>query len=303
MRKQKKYPARSTLSLSDDLGVRIASVADDLKISLMEATRLAVQHYVSFYEAAAHSAPKSASTPAQKIIGNVLNLNTNPYQDLVAAWRLRRTERQVGQIVASELKLDAWPAEVYLLRVLTELLRELDEHDEFLVVTNLRFWTEFSGSGDTLGTESAAFLAAQQEAIGRGMRLLRLFLLSPEDCNERRETLRPHYEFARCCAEKHPDRVALRFLSCDEIDDAILRIGHFAAIRRRDHQGAGLPAPEGDKGCLVVEPLYCAPGKKIKELRFLFSRGASHEDAVVQHYLDRVLQAAGKAEPLAKLFA
>ena len=139
-----------------------------------------MRRYVECGEAAAGSSENEALETARKIVGTVQELNVNPYQRLAAALRLSRTAKQVRQIGDFDLLLDAHPADIYLLRVLTELLHKLDEHDEFLVVTNLRFWRDNSSPGGFVA-EAASYLAAQQAAIGRGMRLCRIFLLSPED--------------------------------------------------------------------------------------------------------------------------
>jgi len=88
----------------------------------------------------------------------------------------------------------------------------------------------------------------------------------------------------------HSEQVKVGYVTCSDMEEAMERVGHFAYIRRRERASDKLPSPEPDRGCLIVEPVYCTP-RKIKQLRFLFSRGGSQEDIAVRFYLDRFLQA------------
>jgi len=136
------------------------------------------------------------------------------------------------------------------------------------------------------------------------MLLCRVFLLTDEISCEDRKQLEPHLHFIEKYAVDYPGQVEVRFLRCgtDEgLAGAIEHLGHFACIRRRKGPGTALPAQEPDLGCLVVEPLYCAPGK-IRELRLLFSQGPGHGDPSIQAYLDRFFPAARKSQPLRELF-
>jgi hypothetical protein len=301
-KKTKKFPARTTLSMSDELGERLARVAEAQKVSSMEAARLAVQQYVESSELAMKFPNRRSIEPARKIVNAAQQLSVNEYQDIVAKWRLDRTESQIDGIEHFDLKLDAWPAPVYLARVLSDLHTQFDEHDEFGVITNLGFWGDLSSG--PLGTDSRGYLSAQERAVQRGMRLLRIFLIAEGNAKKALPQLRLHQKFAERCTKGFPNRVVLKYLTAPKsnFESVIEQVGHFACVRRRRQPAESLPSFDPDEGCLIVEPTYDRSGKMIKDLRLLFSRGPSHEDPNIQPYVDRLLQAEANARPLADLF-
>lgn len=306
MVKKRTKSFRTTLSIDGEYEAKLEHLAEVRGISVGEVIRTAVRHYLES-EQATQSGRSSATEQARKLIEISRGLN-NPYQKLVGSWRLSRTERQLSDIAGLRVELDVWPAEIYLLRVLTELLQKFGPHDEFLVVTNLQFWHDAASPSPSsfFGPESAGlYLSAQGEAIARGMRLHRVFLLSDEDLRLRTCGLKQHRRFVtdlRKHYPQHSEHVQVRYKSFPSIDDARMRIGHFACIRWRNTPGTSLPASEPDEGCLIVEPVYYAPGK-ISHLRLLFSNGPSHTDPVVKFYLDRFLQAADGSEPVENIVA
>ena len=257
----------------------------------MELIREAVLRYVE----AAEKGQTEVDDPANdgRTLASLTDPLPNPYQDMVARWRLDRTLRQMSDLAAYRLELDAWPADIYLLRVLTELHQRLGALDEFLVVTNLQFWHDATAPKDSsfLAPESGSlYLAAQEQAVVNRMRLYRVFLVDPTVRNQC--GLRQHREFLERVTAKEPLLdVKVHFREFDDLDNAKLHLGHFAVIRRRKQPGTQLGQNDADGGCMVVEPVYYAAGK-ISHLRLLFSRGSGHEDANVKFYIDRFFNAA-----------
>ena len=299
-KKQKKLPDRTTLSLSAELGERLRTVAEASGVSVIDAVRAAVQQYVELEGVKESSSQAAAIRQARK----VLDLNKrllNPYQSMVAAWRLRRTEEQIDDIASARIELEAWPAEIYLMRILTELLEKLTDRDEFLTTTNLPFWDGAdSPSMSFFGSETAGhYLATQEEAIARGMRLHRVFILRDDEAESRR--LRQHQEFLyRSTEEISRSRPSgYRIFTRDQIEDARFHIGHFACIRRIS-ETSDARSGEPDGGALIVEPVYDVR-QRISHLRLLFSRGSSRDDARVKFYVDRFCQAAQCATSIESL--
>ena len=234
---------------------------------------------------------------AVEVVETVKKLGPNPYQDMFATWRLARTLSQLQAIGLGNLELEAWPAEVYLLRILTEILETLGPQDEFLVVTNLRFWNYAAPSG-VLGEYSTGYLSAQSAALKRGMRLFRVFLLSKTQMAADLPRLETHRKFLRDAKEENAQiDVAYVELDDKEIEDAIHGM-HFACIRRREGKDP-LSSRDQDNGRLIVEPVY--RGTRISSLRLVFSPGEPHEDANSRFYIDRFFQAALVSKSLEKL--
>ncbi len=272
-------------------------LATALNIPAGEVARTGVQQYLEIEQLRKHEFTRDVLIPAKELIETFRLLSSgHPYQASVARWRLARTAQQINGIMRCDLRLDALPAEVYLTRALGELHADLGAQDEFLVVTNLRFWEDFSGT--FLEAEAGNYLQAQKSAIARGMRLLRVFLLSHQDASVQLKKLKAHFDFIGEVGQ--PGEVEVRFVQCGdhkELGDAIQHIGHFACIRRRSRRSPSLGSVEPDEGCLVVEPLYSVPGR-VRELRLLFSKAPSHEDETVRPYVSRILQVANNARPL-----
>jgi len=313
-----KYTYRTTLSLDPNLANRLRKFALQERLSETEAARRAVELGLPPLKL---QGPGSAGFHARQLL-SLVGPMSNPYQDFAASWRLDRARRQLAEISTFALDLDAWSAELYLLRILAELLHQFGPDDEFLTVTNLDFWSEaYPRSGDAegdhflghigapgdpgvpiraeppsrsaLSRDSAAhYLTAQKEAIFRGMRLSRLILLSPKELKERTGDLLIHKRFLDEVraheAGRFSSRATVQYKVVDEI--ARERIGHFACIRRLKSVDRLSTPLERDDGCLVVEPEYRAG--VISNLKLLFSRGSSsHDDPRVKFYIDRFFQA------------
>src|SRR5260221_6336094 len=113
---------RTTVSIPEDLFKRFSTTAESLDISLPEAFRQAVTQFLNLNESSESDA-QGAHRLAHKFLESIRSL-PNPYQELVADWRLVRTAGQVDQIVEARLDLEAWPAHTYLTKVLSSLLEK-----------------------------------------------------------------------------------------------------------------------------------------------------------------------------------
>jgi hypothetical protein len=271
---------RTTLSLTSDIRFQLENLARHRGTTVVSAIRQAVEQYVATEERLAVS---SAASQAHALLGVTAGLS-NHYQDQLAAWRMERTANQVGQIAQHyRLSLRVDPPEIYLLKVLTELLRQLGDGDEFLVVTNLEFWHNAASLEQSgfLAPESAGhYLTAQREAISRGMRLYRVFLLGE---GVHRSCLEQHYRFLADVRGKHAsraDHVKVHFKTFRDVRDARRRIGHFACIRRVNSKTDSFPAQE-DRGSMVVKPAYRA--EMIETLEFFFSGNPAHAAELTFH--------------------
>jgi len=286
-KRPKKFTYRTTLSLDAELSAALADFARAEGIAEPEAARLAITRALAGRRIHASTRGTSRQLDQLRLLSAQL---PNPYQDMLARWRLGRTERYLTSIGAFHLELDAAPPERYLMNILRELLHRLGPEDEFLTVTNVDFWAD----DDTTRAESVAlYLNAQLEAINRGMRLSRVFVLGQgEERSER--ALERHRRFLQAvdAMDKSKNvRVAMRLISGAEA----VGLGHFACVRRMGADALPFSQMSPDAGCLVVEPLYergC-----ISRLKLLFSRNhSSHEDLEVKLYLDRFFQIASAPE-------
>jgi hypothetical protein len=293
MSRKAQLPFRTTLSLPLELGQQIESIANRRGVSLVEVAREAIEHHVRIQNAEEAEKPGDPVVLARRILEDATRLE-NPYQALVASWRLSRAQRQVEGIAASKLEIDLWPGEIYLLRILTELLQNLEARDSMYVVSNLHFWKH--GDGSLLTRDSTThYLTAQEQAIRRGIRLRRVFLLGPAETNA--PELLAHAEFLRRARSVAADseQVSVKFRVFDNVENALLQYGHFACLRR-----LGTEAEPVDEGCMVAEPIYYGPAKQV-HLRLLFSRGSGTADALTKSYIDRFLQADEGARPIEEL--
>jgi hypothetical protein len=288
---------------------RLEDLAKAKNIKVTDAARLAIDQFIETHELVARSL--TAST-ARELIDLSGALAANPYQELLANWRLSRASSQVKEIsLHNRLELRVDPPETYVLKVLTDLMQSLGTGDEFLVVTNLEFWhsaaivdgNESRRASGFLAADSAGlFLAAQREAVERGMRLFRVFLLS--DAAKRRGCLSQHLQFAddvkrRCGGKAEFVRVNYRAFPDDvELRAAKQRLGHFACIRRINPANHTFPAPI-DAGSVIFRPVP-GPHGAIDRLEYLFS-GSAASDPTVRSHLNQFLQAAELSKSIEEL--
>jgi hypothetical protein len=283
---------RTTVSLPRDLYERFKTAWRAKGLTPPDAFREAVAHFLRSLESEGKEAI-GAKSQAQKVLAVFTEeAFANPYQELLAAWRLARTQQQIDGIASTRLDLDAWPADIYLMKVLSELLRKFDERDQFFVVTNLSFWGENTAFDHF-------YLLAQEDAISRGMTLHRIFLLSDAETKNVPEGLRTHLDFLQRVKNaegvKNTDRVKVEFVSSKDLKEDLLRYGHYACIRRRVDGTRNVRDLGTDAGCLVVEPAYDAT-QRITRLRFVCSRGTGDQDTETRFYIDRFQQLANKSK-------
>jgi hypothetical protein len=305
-------PFRTTLSLPEQTGKRLKMMAKQQGITVLQVVRRAIEEYGRPELLNMAEGGSIARQQARSLLELTQEFE-NPYQEKLASWRIARTRRQIADVRASRLELDAWPAEIYLLRVLTELLQKLGDGDEFLVATNLGFWRTASAAESAqkqsatasdgslsamalppslLGPESSAlYLSAQRDAVARGMRLKRVFLLSKKDSTTGAAALDMHRRLLHDLDDEQRRRVQICCRVVDDLDAAVVRTGHFACVRRINSAATPFSVLEPDFGAFVVEPVY--QGHHIRHLRLLFSQGqSSQDDPTVKFYLDRFFAAA-----------
>ena len=276
------------MSIGPELGSNLARVASTEGISAMEAIRRAVAEYVE-RRPTRWPVDRGAADSALQLLKTADRL-ANPYQIKVASWRLSRTLRFIEGVAAQRADIDAWPPGVYLFRILTEILSALDEGDQVLIVTNLRFWDAGKADGVVDSHLAGAYLAAQEEAINRRMALHRVFLLGLDDPLAH---LGSHLAFLRRLQPIHGNRVRVDYRRFANVDDAVTRLGNFVIVRRPTDSG-------GDSGCMVIEPVYygtVATAANV-HLRILFSHGPGAVDPETRFFLDRFTEAATGAVSL-----
>lgn len=296
-------PTRTTVSLPLPLSEQFHAVCKHRSLSTSAGFRAAVEHFVQLF-----GADHRQKSGAQKMAHEVLESTqffSNPYQQTMALWRLARTQGQLDSIGSFRLELDAWSADIYLMKVLSELLKDFDERDSFFTITNLAFWRGAGPGGHLLnepGSQSdhEFYLQAQKAAVSKGLRIHRIFLIDREDRDGIEAHLAPHLKFQEELEEHYKGKVTVSFLANGRLQDLIRRFGHFAYVRRRLESQAGTVSSAEDAGTLIVEPAY-DPMAVIRSLRFIFSRGSGNEDPITSYYLDRFQQAASMSTPIQKI--
>jgi hypothetical protein len=298
---------RTTLSIRGDLGSRLNAIARAGRLTPLQVVRRAIEEWVELTEregAPAIGKERSALAEGREMLSEMRGFR-NPYQEIVAAWRLKRTRSHVAAIAGHHLELDAWNAEDYLLRVLRELTDRLGERDEVLILSNATFWNaaDSPNAASPFGHDSATrYLAAQEAAIGRGVGLSRVLLLSRDELFSRFASLEQQRQFleqARRTAGAHV-RVCCRIYPDAAVREAArAALGHFALIRRRATAITEVPSRDPDVGAMIVEPVYLnQDSSRIVKLRFQFSRGPGDGDPIVREYVNHFFEADRGAVPI-----
>jgi hypothetical protein len=290
---------RTTLSIRGNLAELLKKRARDEDLKPIQAVRRAIDkwlHEPNVQPEGGTGRDRTAATEARELI-NAAAAFDNPYQEIVAAWRIARTRSQVAGISGHHLELDAWNAEDYLLRVLREVIDSLGSSDEMLILSNTAFWCAASSAANPFGHESASrYLNAQQQRIAEGMGLCRILLVSEDDLVNHRDILVQQKTFLREAAVTEPGRVKVQckvYPTRDILSAARESLGHFALVRRRATPITEVPSREPDQGALIVEPVYYdRESNRITRLRFRFSRGSSHEDPIFREYLNQFFEVA-----------
>jgi hypothetical protein len=291
-------PQRTTVSLPKDLFWRFQEAVARRRVPTSnEAYAQAIRSWLQQPSSTDGAIPDDFTHNAEVILESVGELE-NPYQKTVAAWRIRRTRRQITGIQSRRLDLDAWSADVYLTRILSELIREMGPDNEYCTITTLSFWEHLD---EDAVTADHPFLAAQEEAVLNGMRIHRIFLLN-DDLKDPRAVreLQRHQQFAAEVSKSAPGKVRVGYVRSNEGKALLSAFGHFALIRRWSAFSSDVKSTDSDGGCMVVEPNYNAAGR-ITSLRFLFSDGPGNRDPDTKFYIDRFLRAASSSADLSEL--
>jgi hypothetical protein len=302
---------RSTISFPADTTTRLKRVAAQFGSgSLLDVVRTAVLDYID-----RHDIPSGAGSKTAQQLRTLISADVrfkNPLQDELAAWRVRQLVNQVSTMTGPfpYLQLAVSPPPYQTLQILTDLLESLGAGDDFLVVTDLRFWRFCSDASSDCADD---YLRAQQNAIRRGMRLYRVILIDPalDQDDRNKQELARHEQFLRSVvadletrgvpSDEIYGRIKVVKKRVATIDDGLRRLGHFACIRRLADSGSTLDDTESaDLGCLVIEPEYY-PSGDIKDLQFKISDGPGRADLEIKQLLDRFKLATVDAEPIAIL--
>jgi hypothetical protein len=286
---------RTTLSIQGDLADRLRRIAAKNALTPIEAIRAAVQQYAEFEDG------PGAAMRVPDLLKPIRGLS-NHYQVTAASWRLGRTLEQLQGISGGRLQLDTHSAEEYLLRVLADLHGSLGTGDEYLVLTGRQFWVNAQATKadrDYLHeSEFWRYLNAQGKAVGRGMRLVRVVVLTEEEQRYSRDILELHRDFLDQVRRGYPD--------CQgHVDVRVKRlrsgkgqaVGQPFAYIRRVAQGTALASMPRGGPAFVVEPRYDAK-PQIIELGLTFSDNRKDDDPTLRTYWDRFQQALDGSDPI-----
>lgn len=216
------------------------------------------------------------------------------YQGIVGAWRIERARDHAREIISRRMMLDQAPPEIYLLRILTPLLQQLDHHTlktEFLVRTSADFWKKVQAHTVFSGFTTDDYFKAQRDALSKGMRLQRVVCLGPDNDDA---DLQVHRNFLSSVAALGPP-VSERLRLFSRRDNG--SPGPLVCIR------LGAPTPfstslsETDQACLVIHTDR-AGDHDIADFQFLFSGGPSAKTTEIRPKLDEIYRALDGAEPI-----
>jgi len=216
----------------------------------------------------------------------------NPFQDRVAAWRIRRAWDQVETIQKRTWEFEAKSPTAYVAYIFEGIMQLLEPGEEYSTVTNLNFWSS-KAVGDS------AFLKANIQAAKRGVTVKRVFLVDKKgkehQTNSRylEAVMREH---KRACDEANkssPGRMVVRYLLSDNLNRDLARYGHFGLARHMTADGT-------DSGGVVIFPHYAAPieGGEISRLTLIFSKGRTSDDTKALEYVNKFDRAFAASQPL-----
>jgi len=207
----------------------------------------------------------------------------NPFMSRVAAWRLERVREEHEQIASRRWVVKAESANRYIAALFSRLLRTLQPTEEWITVTNLRFWAQSAVGG-------SEFLRACRDAAMLGAHVRRVFLIERKKWeSEERDADLVHVVTAH---EREANSVRTSggagvfevryFLTDDEHSEE--RFGHFGVARVRPDVASD------DSGCVLVTPQF--EGREdLLGMTFYFSRGAAQDDPTTRKHLERFAEA------------
>jgi len=264
---------RTTVTFPPDLYDSLASHSTPMNDMVVEAVR----HWIDAGRLAGDNHVAKRVRDLWKAIVEAEDFK-NPYQKLAVNWRAQRVVQQIEGIRSvRRLNLEAFSAEVYLMRVIEELMSDLKEGDVYCTVTNVPFWR--GTSNERQGVNNAdLFLRAQEAAVGRGMQLKRVFLILSDDNTE---LVKGEMKRQRCFQkrlEQIPNaRAETGFYHVNHLgrDSAITEYGHFGLVRKESN---------GNE-CMVIQPIY--QGEQIRNLEIIFSEGSGFQDHDTRKYINQ----------------
>jgi hypothetical protein len=189
----------------------------------------------------------------------------NPFQDRLAAWRIRRAREQVGMIQKSEAEFEAKTSTAYVAHLFQGMMGMLEDGDEYWTVTNMDFWSD-KEVGDS------PFLDANVRAARKGAKISRAFIIDKNQLNN--SSVRNDIEFVlqkhkdacdRVNADK-PGNMVVKCLLSENFNKDRTRYGHFGLARPLNSKDIG------NWGSVVIAPRYDSslPGVVISHLKFVF---------------------------------
>lgn len=288
-----KKTVRTTLTLEEPVSKVLQRMAKRRGIPLMSLVREAVKRFVdSELAESTLDIPDSASQQLTAVVGEL----ANPYQQLVASWRQDRTRRQLSSIKGGQVLFEAWPAEVYLINILQELLRSLNQSSEVLTIARPSYWRRFSKKVARFhGPESSnTYLTAELSAITNGTTLSRVFLF--DDAESFQSLLERQRRFLANLGPEQRQHVNVRARHFKDREEAKRYSSTFACVRRRVDPETPLTASSDDGGALVIETVDGGDSKMF--LRLLFSNGPGNKDAMVRPFLDLYYQSLAGAQSI-----
>lgn len=219
----------------------------------------------------------------------------NPFQDRIAAWRIKRAIEQVEYIQKRQWEFEAKSATAYVAYIFQGIMDLLRKGEEYLTLTNLHFWSS-SAVGES------AFLRANIEAAKRGVVIKRIFLIDKSDIYRRRSDrelealIQSHRRAQREVNLINPGNLDLKCILTENLEADLERYGHFG-LARDSTETFGM-----EKGCVVIVPRYEASLLTgiISHLKLTFSNGSSVADMRTREYVERYESALSIAEDFDK---
>ena len=202
----------------------------------------------------------------------------NPFQDRLAAWRLRRAREQVGMIQESEAEFEAKTSTAYVAHLFQGIMGVLKDGDEYWTVTNMDFWSD-KAVGDS------PFLDANVKAARKGAKISRVFIIDKSRLNnssvldDLEVVLHKHKEACNRVDVDRPGNMIVRCLLSENFNKDRARHGHFGLARASNSEDTG------NWGSVVIAPRYDSslPGVAISHLKLIFWTDPSSDLEIMKY--------------------
>lgn len=221
---------------------------------------------------------------------------TSPMQRRIAAWRIARTNDHIAQIRTRRWEIEALAPQAYVASIFEGIISHLRAGDEYITVTNLRFW-----SNSAVGKSN--FLEGNIVAARLGVRIRRVFVVNDQEWAERltspriRSIFEGHHSADLQTQADGERLLETRILIDRNATGDLTRYSHFGLARRLED------AKENDEGCVVVVPRYmnASESAPISHLALVFSDGPS-SDHRTKNFLSIFREAWKLSTPLQTAF-